>query len=179
MVYWILIYNLARTLWLKLRYGNRYQAAWVERLHRSVDIRLYGRSRIKIGRNVEIAKNGELWCFGDAKLKIGDGCYMNNRLMVSCHCGVTIGEGCLFGPDVKIFDNNHRFAATYGVSPMLSAASVTIGSHCWIASNVVILKGTKIGDNCVIGAGCVISGEIPAGSLVKQRHDNFVIEKIK
>lgn len=38
--------------------------------------------------------------------------------------------------------------------------------HCWVASNAVILKGADIGDNCVIGAGCVVKGTIPAGSLV-------------
>ena len=39
-------------------------------------------------------------------------------------------------------------------------------TNVWIASDVVLLKGTDIGDNCVIGAGCVIRGKVPAGSLV-------------
>ena len=41
-----------------------------------------------------------------------------------------------------------------------------MGRSCWIASDVVLLKGADIGDNCVIGAGCIIRGKVPAGSLV-------------
>lgn len=172
--------NVIRHVWCKLLYGGRYQSAWIERIHNSVDIHLYGkRSSVSLGRNLEIAKDGELWCFDDGKLTIGDGCYFNNRFMVSCHCGVKIGEDCLFGPDVKIFDNNHRFSTAGGVKTDLSCAPVTIGKHCWIASNVVILKGTTIGDNCVIGAGCVITKDVPSNCIVKQSCDNIVFEEIK
>lgn len=44
---------------------------------------------------------------------------------------------------------------------------MVIGNHCWIGSNVTILKETHIGDNCVIGAGLVISGKIKDGTLKK------------
>ena len=42
-----------------------------------------------------------------------------------------------------------------------------IGNNCWICTNAVILKGVEIGDNSVIGAGCVIYRDIPANSVVK------------
>lgn len=41
-----------------------------------------------------------------------------------------------------------------------------MGNNCWIGSNSILLKNTNIGDNCVIGAGCIISGTIPSNSLV-------------
>lgn len=59
-----------------------------------------------------------------------------------------------------------------------TTGNVTIGNRCWIGSNVVILKGANIGDNCVIGAGCIISGNIESGTLVKPSTNN-VVEKIK
>ena len=68
---------------------------------------------------------------------------------------------------MKIFDNNHKFSKEKGVSSQLSLGSITIGSHSWIASDVIILKNTHIGDNCVIGAGCVVQGDIPSGTLVR------------
>lgn len=86
--------------------------------------------------------------------------------MISVKNSVTIGEGCRFGPGVKIFDNDHVFDAENGVSDRHVSAPITIGNHCWIAANVVILKGTQIGNNCVIGAGAVVHGTIPDGSLV-------------
>lgn len=42
-----------------------------------------------------------------------------------------------------------------------------VGNNCWICTNAVILKGVEIGDNSVIGAGCVIHHDIPANSVVK------------
>ncbi len=45
-------------------------------------------------------------------------------------------------------------------------APIIIGKNVWIAANCCILKGTKIGDNSIIGAGCVLSREIPANTIV-------------
>jgi len=107
----------------------------------------------------------------NAELKIGDRVYFNEDVMISCKGSVKIGNGCKFGPNVKIFDNNHKFNAENGVSEMHSVGSVEIGENCWVGTNAVLLKGAKIGNNSVIGAGCVISGEIPAKSIVTQGRD--------
>ena len=88
--------------------------------------------------------------------------------MISCLEEVSIGAGCRFGPNVKVFDNDHKFSARGGVSQEHTTSPVTIGDHCWLGANVTVLRGTEIGDNCVIGAGCVVKGSIPAGSLVTQ-----------
>jgi acetyltransferase-like isoleucine patch superfamily enzyme len=47
-----------------------------------------------------------------------------------------------------------------------TTGSVTIGRNVWIAANVTILKGSVIGDNCIIGAGTVVKGNIPENHLV-------------
>lgn len=80
---------------------------------------------------------------------------------------------------MKIYDHNHRFNQHIEIKQQgFSNGSVIIGRHCWIGSNVTILKNTVIGDNCVIGAGTVVSGTIPPNSIVKTRQ-HFTIEKIK
>ena len=99
-------------------------------------------------------------------------------MVISCQKKIKIGEGCLFGPSVKIYDNNHKFSKNKGVSYEFKAESISIGDHCWIASNVVILKGTHIGKNCVIGANCVVSGIIPDNTIVRQK-DNLIIEEMR
>lgn len=177
--YLLIIYNLMRVSLMKLRYGTRCAVNFIQRIHPSVDINLYNKSRIVIPRNIEIEKDADIKCFGNAEFSIGERCYFNDRLMVSCHAGVKIGDGCLFGPDVKIFDNDHVFSADSGVSIDIRSEPVTIGKHCWIASNVVILRGTHIGDNCVIGAGCVVSGNIPARSIVKIGKDSQEVAEIR
>ena len=80
---------------------------------------------------------------------------------------------------MKIYDHNHRFNRHMEIKQQgFSNGSVIIGRHCWIGSNVTILKNTVIGDNCVIGAGTVVSGVIPSNSIVKTRR-SLMIEPIK
>ena len=104
----------------------------------------------------------------EATLKIGDNVYFNEDFMVSVKSSVTIGSGSQFGPNVKIFDNNHNFNSTDGVLYTHNSAPIVIGEHCWIGTNCVILRGTHIGNNCVIAAGCIVKGDIPDGSIVSQ-----------
>lgn len=178
-LYLTIIYNVFKWFLMKIQYGSRYDGSLIERFHPSVNIRLNGKSRIQIARNLELSKDSDIQCFGNSECRIGEYTYANQRLMISCHAGVTIGNHCLFGPDVKIFDNNHTFSYVNGVSTDLKTAPIVIGDNCWIASNVVILKGSTIGEGCVIGAGCVISGDIPPHSIVKQSSNNIEIIPIR
>lgn len=73
----------------------------------------------------------------------------------------------MFGPGVKIFDNNHRFIKSEGVRSDLNIGNINIGDNCWIASDVIILKGADIGNNCVIGAGCIVDRKIPDNTIVR------------
>lgn len=107
----------------------------------------------------------------NAELIIGNKVYFNEGTMISCKKNIEIGSGCLFGPNVKVFDNNHKFNADNGVLGEHTTGAISIGENCWIGSNVVILKGSQIGKNCVIGASCVISGKIPDSSIVTQNRE--------
>lgn len=53
---------------------------------------------------------------------------------------------------------------------------MNIGKNCWIGANTVILRGTTIGDNSVIGAGCVLKGEYPAGAIIIQKRETTIIK---
>jgi len=114
------------------------------------------------------------------RISISHGVFFNNYCTVAARTSVTIGEGTVFGENVKIYDHNHCYKETMRSIKVqgYTSAPITIGRHCWIASNVVILKGVTIGDNCVIGAGCVVSGDIPSKSLVRQHSANIEIISI-
>jgi acetyltransferase-like isoleucine patch superfamily enzyme len=130
---------------------------------------------MEIGRNCEFAHGCDFEAHGSGTLEIGEGTYFNRYCMISAHDSVKVGKLCFFGPGVRIFDNNHKFSKEQGVSSELSTAPIVIGNHCWIASNAIILKGTTIGDNCVIGAGCIVHGEIPDGTLLKYKQEQEII----
>ena len=135
-------------------------------LDKPLKLRLSSGARVMLGDRVESDGRVFITTDGYGRLNIGSGVYFNDGAVISCLGKITIGENTLFGPGVKIFDNNHRFSREEGVSRECDAGCITVGRNCWIASDVVLLKGTDIGDNCVIGAGCIIRGKVPAGSLV-------------
>ncbi len=110
-------------------------------------------------------------------VKIGNNVFFNNYCSVCAQNEICIGDGTIFGENVKIYDHNHIYQnPTIAIKHQgYTSAPIHIGKHCWIGSNVTILKGVKIGDNCVIGVGCVIYKDVPANSVVVNKQ-NLVIK---
>lgn len=163
----LVIYNRIRCTYLHLRCRN-FSASGIQMFRRNTKIHINPDSRVRLGERIVSDGRCVIIVGSNAELSIGTKVYFNESTMISCKSLVKIGDGCQFGPNVKVFDNDHRFSAHNGVSQEHTTAPVSIGDHCWLGANVTILKGTQIGDNCVIGAGCVVKGIIPAGSLVTQ-----------
>lgn len=172
----LLSYNLLRLAFMKILHGSRFDAHPLQRISPHCALKLFGKGRMKIGRNCEFAHGCDFEVHGTGSLEIGEGTYFNRYCMISAHDSVRVGKQCFFGPGVKIFDNNHKFSKESGVSTELSTAPITIGERCWIASDAIILKGTTIGNNCVIGAGCIVQGDIPDGTLVKCKQEQEFIK---
>lgn len=139
---------------------------------------LFGK-RFSIGKNSTFRKNFGVFLGKNAKIKIGNDCFFNRGCSINALGNVEIGNHTIFGENVKIYDQNHRFRDTNQLirNQGYSIDNVKIGNNCWICTNVVILKGVTIGDNCVIGAGCIVNKDIPANSIVKT-NTNFSIECI-
>jgi acetyltransferase-like isoleucine patch superfamily enzyme len=124
------------------------------------------KARVVLGRNITISCGVDICAVGTGKIAIESRVYLGPRCMLSAHTGISIGRDTLLGPDVKIFDNNHAFAAGIGVvHGQHKFAAVKIGSNCWVGANVVILKGVTVGEGSVIGAGCVVRKDIPPFSI--------------
>lgn len=80
---------------------------------------------------------------------------------------ITIGRDCLFADSLKLrTGDSHSLldrATRQRVNP---AASITIGDHVWIGTNVTVLKGTRVADNCMIGACALLSGQYETPNCV-------------
>lgn len=138
---------------------------------------LYG-SSLQMGKRVTWRRGFSIMKDKKAIVEIGDDCFFNNDCSIAANKIVTIGAGTLFGENVKIYDHNHRFADRTPIKKQgFSNGEVHIGKHCWIGSNVVILKGADISDNCVIGAGCVVSGFVLENTILKVTSE-YKTEKI-
>ena len=106
--------------------------------------------------------------------KIGRGTFINFNFTCQDDAEVTIGENCNFGPNVTIVTPLHPMIASERKSLRLPDGSekrlcwakpVHIGNECWFGANVVVCPGVTIGDNCVIGAGSVVTRSIPANTF--------------
>lgn len=103
----------------------------------------------------------------EGNITIGRRVFFNNFCSVNSKNNIFIGDDCIFGENVRIYDHNHLFDVdnNYIISGFTSAP-IHIGNHCWISSNCTILKGVSIGENCIIGAGCVVYKDIPSNTVV-------------
>lgn len=133
---------------------------------------------IEIGQNVSINRNVHLTATANGKLMIGNNVSFNRNDIVICRGEITIGNHVAFGPNVVLYDHDHIFNIEGFDSDNYKVGSIKIGNDCWVASNVIILRNTTIGDGCVIGAGCVVQGVIPPHSIVKMSRE-LVIDSIR
>lgn len=144
-------------------------------------LKLFNNKHLIFGGGVQFRSRFNVISENGGLITIGKNCFFNNDCSLTCRNKIQIGEGTIFGENVKIYDHNHRFRnSNMPIKEQgYSEGEVLIGSHCWIGSNVVILKGTIIGDNCVIGAGCVVSGNVPNDTIMKVDCGCYIFEKIK
>lgn len=98
-------------------------------------------------------------------VRIGAGTKINSFTKIIAKKEVTIGGDCMIAQGVVIRDDDgHRFFD--GEKFENKIIPVHIGSKVWIGQNAIILKGSYIGDGAVIAAGAVVSGEVPANTVV-------------
>ncbi len=93
---------------------------------------------------------------------IGEGCYIITKYLGTEPQLVTIGDRCLIAGGVLFFTHD---AATWSCGIPTVFGDIVIGSDVFIGANVVLLPRTRIGDNAIVGAGAVVSGEVPAGTV--------------
>lgn len=118
-----------------------------------------------VGANV-ICRNFENFRVPSGKLILHDGVFINNSCSFNCMERIEIGAGAMMGEGVRFYDHDHVYTAEKIEKWQWTTAPIRVGRDCWIGSNVTILKGVTIGDNTIIGAGCLIRNDIPANSVV-------------
>ena len=101
--------------------------------------------------------------WGGRHVHFGSGVYANFNLTLVDDGPIYVGDGTMFGPNVTVATAQHPLAAELRRQGYQYNRSVHIGKNCWLGSGVIVLPGVTIGDNTVIGAGSVVTRDIPAG----------------
>jgi acetyltransferase-like isoleucine patch superfamily enzyme len=134
---------------------------------------LYGAHKIAIGKQVTIMRGAWLaversaWAAGGPALRIGDRVGIRHHCSISACSSVVIEDDVLIAAYVGIYDSDHTHEGPSN-NPMYNpvvTSPIRIGRGTWIGDRVSVLRGSDIGEFCVIGAGSVVRGTIPDRSV--------------
>ncbi|HEX8514898.1 MAG TPA: acyltransferase [Bacteroidia bacterium] len=123
------------------------------------------KSKIRIGHSVSIGPGVNIIVKDNANLIIEENTYFTSDLHIEVVNVVQIGKNCAISWGGTIIDDDHH-TISYADKNENGRNHVKIGDHVWIGCNCVILKGTEVGNNCVIAAGSVVKGVFPENCLI-------------
>ena len=142
-------------------------ASWLPKSQRSKFAKkiryFFGKHICDVGDNVNIEHNAQF----SPELVIGDnsGIGINSEI----YGPVEIGKNVLMGPEVIIYTNGHRYddlSVPIREQGFTKERKVIISDDCWIGRRVMIMPGVRIGTGCIIGAGSIVTKDIPPYSVV-------------
>ena len=157
------------------RTGTALRRAWFSRrfaqsadLHIGVGCQFVAPSAMRFSGTSLISDR----CYFNAdggSIEVGDWTAFNRDAHINASCGgtIAIGANCPIGPGVVMRTANHRFSRVdvliqhQGHEP----ADITIEDDCWIGANVVIIGGVRIGRGAIVGAGAVVTRDVPSMAI--------------
>lgn len=101
--------------------------------------------------------------WGGKHVHFGNDVYANFGLTLVDDADIYVGDGCMFAPHVTISTAGHPIEPSLRRAGMQFNMPVRIGSNVWLGTGVRVMPGVTIGDNTVIGAGSVVTHDIPSG----------------
>lgn len=113
-----------------------------------------------VGKNVWIEP--PFTCDYGRFLELGDDVYINFHCTILDCCRITIGNQTMLGPNVQLYAATHPLDAAERCQGLEFARSISIGSQVWIGGGAILCPGVTIGDRTTVGAGSVVTRDIPA-----------------
>lgn len=171
---------------LKSRWRNLYYRALGVKLHGYIWLRQIEIPRnfaeIEIEHDCAIDRGVTLLCSGASifdskthskvnlkthpKIHIGAHTYINRHTFLDATLSLRIGQHCAIGPGCYLTDHDHGQAM--GLPPLaqpMVAVPTQLGDRVWLGANVVVLKGVTIGNDVIVGAGSVVTKDLPQGAI--------------
>lgn len=158
-----------RSFFLALYYGlARYLPASylpLGNLFKSIRYQICRHLFASCGKNVNV--ESAAFFYSGKNVSVGDNSGLGRHARISGK--VTIGRDVMMGPHVTIYTRNHDFSRTdipMNQQDFCKEEPVTIGDDVWIGSHIIILPGVSIGRGSVIGAGSVVTKDVPEWTIV-------------
>ena len=155
------------------------EITWGDGISLAMPVRIDGKGKVCLGRSCSFGYrlaprlgSGEILIQArdsDAVVVIGQKCSFSNNISIIARTRVELGDDCLVGDGVTIFDSDFHVADPDRRIKMGGAGEtepVRVGNNCWIGTGAMILKGVEIGDGSVIAPKSVVTKSFPARSVV-------------
>ncbi len=130
-------------------------------------VKFYGNASIGHGCGLSIRGN----------LEIGNNFIMTAESKIICHDNISFGENCLISWDCLFMDTDSHYIYDYNNKCINKNKPIIVGDNVWIGCRNLILKGTYIGDNIVIGAQSKLSGEFREENTIISGNPAKVVKK--
>ncbi len=117
----------------------------------------------KTGNNITIEPN--FWCDYGYNISVGENFYINHNCVILDAAKVEFGDNVFIAPNCGFYTATHPINASTRNSGLEFAKPIKVGNNVWFGGNVTVLPGVTIGDNVVIGAGSVVTKNIPSNNV--------------
>jgi len=124
--------------------------------------------RLSIGRHTLLEPGCWITLSPDARIGIGQGCFLNRNVMLAAQERIEIGDHVMFANGCFVGDAAHRFDdpdVPITQQGFTSKGPVTIGDNCWFGVNCVVTSGVTVGERCVVGANSVVTEDLPPRTI--------------
>jgi acetyltransferase-like isoleucine patch superfamily enzyme len=123
---------------------------------------------LELGKGALLEPDVWITAPGNARVRIGEGTFLNLGVMVAAEELVEIGDNCMLANGCFVTDSSHRYDDPEKPVPwqgFTTKGPTRIGDNCWLGANVVVTSGVTIGERCVIGANSVVTKNIEPFSV--------------
>ena len=145
---------------------------------------IINRGSIEIGNSVslnsfpsgEMFKVGLFAYFKESTVKIGNKCNLNGTI-IFCRKKVVIGDCCMFGPGVVILDNSSHNSSIDPIirrTGKITEAPVIVEDNVWVGRRSIIMKGVRLGKNCIITPNSVVIKDVPQNIIFGGNPAKFI-----
>lgn len=117
----------------------------------------------KTKENFWIEQN--FFCDYGYNIEIGENFYSNHNLVILDANKVTFGDNVFIGPNCGFYTAGHPIDKEQRNEGLEYAKPIKVGNNVWLGGNVIVLPGVEIGDNSIIGAGSIVSKNIPSNVI--------------
>lgn len=155
----ILIISIIKSFIYKLKYQSRIENNLYQEWC-GLNIKILSSGKLRIGKRLKTRGQDHI-LVESGNLKIGDYCFFNYNVSITCREEITIGSHVQIANNVVIVDHNHDYKKNGFV-----CNPVYIRDNVWIGANAVVLPGVSIGKCAVIAAGCVVNKDVPEYAIV-------------